>query len=228
MPSVRGDVVDASGIDESGTSMVALMLGERRLVEVIEQIRAVLLIRARVSTAMEATRDAQGLLDKIRPPRLDDASLEDCALPPDSIKEAFLRAATAISSRGASVFSSNSEEEEEGRSCVEDPWGEEKLGDDLVGVREGVDSPPGDCMAEKGGGLGEVMGDEVVAGLTEAKERRGDKVVDGREGVEEEGGEACVVDGLKGLKIGEKEGGNNGEGEEDEGGSRPILGETFV
>ncbi|KAH7858233.1 hypothetical protein Vadar_021574 [Vaccinium darrowii] len=170
---------------------------------------------------MEATSDAQGLLGKIRAPRLEDAGLEDCALPPDSIKEAFLKAATAVGSRAAPVFSSNSDEEEEdGRSCVEDPWGEEKPGDDLVGVREGVDPPPGACVAEKGSGVGEVMGDEVAAGLTEAEERMGDKVVDGREGAEE-GGEACV-DGLKGLKIGEKKKDKNGEGEEDEGGPRPI------
>ncbi|XP_058192485.1 uncharacterized protein LOC131309843 isoform X2 [Rhododendron vialii] len=139
---------------------------------------------------MEATTAAEGLLDQIRPPRLEDAGLEDCSLPPDSIMEAFLKAATDVGSRAASIF-----EKDEGR-CVDDPWGEE-MGDDLVGVIEGVDPPPGACVAEKGGGVGEA-------------EERGDKVV--------EGGEACV-DGLKGLEIGDK--GKSG-GEEEEG-ERPIL-----
>ncbi|KAG5523348.1 hypothetical protein RHGRI_035239 [Rhododendron griersonianum] len=165
---------------------------------------------------MEATTAAEGLLDQIRPPRLEDAGLEDCALPPDSIKEAFLKAAIAVGSRAASIF-----EKDEGR-CVEDPWGEE-TGDDLVGVIEGVDPPPGACVPEKGGVVGETeeRGDKLVApGLTEAEER-GDKVVEGGDPVE--GGEACV-DGLKGLEIGDK--GKSG-GEEEEG-ERPILGETFV
>ncbi|KAL7607022.1 hypothetical protein Lser_V15G20018 [Lactuca serriola] len=44
---------------------------------------------------MEATWEANisSLLDKIKPPLLEDAGLEDCALPSDSIQEAFPKAA---------------------------------------------------------------------------------------------------------------------------------------
>nr|KAJ0214318.1 hypothetical protein LSAT_V11C400219520 [Lactuca sativa] len=44
---------------------------------------------------MEATGEANisSLLDKIKPSLLEDEGLEDCALPPDSIQEAFLKAA---------------------------------------------------------------------------------------------------------------------------------------
>ncbi|KAM0938381.1 hypothetical protein DsansV1_C23g0177601 [Dioscorea sansibarensis] len=36
---------------------------------------------------------------EILPPRLEDAGLEDCALPPDAIREAFARAADSLKSR---------------------------------------------------------------------------------------------------------------------------------
>ncbi|KAL7607021.1 hypothetical protein Lser_V15G20019 [Lactuca serriola] len=44
---------------------------------------------------MEATGEANisSLLDKIKPSLLEDEGLEDCALPPDSIQEVFLKAA---------------------------------------------------------------------------------------------------------------------------------------
>ncbi|CAM8942164.1 unnamed protein product [Rhodiola kirilowii] len=48
---------------------------------------------------MEAPPDQNPLLAEIRPPRIEDAGLEDCALPPDSIREAFLKAAAAVGSR---------------------------------------------------------------------------------------------------------------------------------
>ncbi|OMO54107.1 hypothetical protein CCACVL1_28066, partial [Corchorus capsularis] len=72
---------------------------------------------------MEATRgqESTGLLDKILPPRLEDAGLEDCALPPDSIHEAFLKAASAVKSRAASFFHSDDEDEDE-PSCLDDPF----------------------------------------------------------------------------------------------------------
>ncbi|KAL9681083.1 hypothetical protein QQ045_012864 [Rhodiola kirilowii] len=48
---------------------------------------------------MEAPPDQNPLLAEIRPPRIEDAGLEDCALSPNSIREAFLKAATAVGSR---------------------------------------------------------------------------------------------------------------------------------
>lgn len=62
----------------------------------------------------------------IRPPRLEDAGLEDCALPPESIAEAFSLAAAAVSSRLARLpFSEDSDEEDcvsapRGGGCVDD------------------------------------------------------------------------------------------------------------
>ena len=72
---------------------------------------------------MEATRggESTGLLDKILPPRLEDAGLEDCALPPDSIHEAFLKAASAVNSRAATLLHSDDEDEVE-PGCVDDPF----------------------------------------------------------------------------------------------------------
>ncbi|GMI93809.1 hypothetical protein HRI_003050200 [Hibiscus trionum] len=63
---------------------------------------------------MEATRgrESTGLLDNILlPPRLEDAGLEDCALPLDSIHEAFLKAASAVKSRSGTLYDSDDEVE---------------------------------------------------------------------------------------------------------------------
>ncbi|KAG5528605.1 hypothetical protein RHGRI_029331 [Rhododendron griersonianum] len=103
------------------------------------------------------------MLDKIQPPRPEDTGIEDYALPPDSIKEAFLKAATTVVSRATLIF----EKEEE--RCVEDPRGK-KRGTIWWGER-GCGSSARGCVAEKGGGVGEAMRYEVAAGLTEAEER---------------------------------------------------------
>ncbi|KAM1109246.1 hypothetical protein ACFX19_008785 [Malus domestica] len=47
----------------------------------------------------------------ILPPRLEDASLEDYAVSPDSIKEAFLKAATTVKSRTTLIFTLDEDEE---------------------------------------------------------------------------------------------------------------------
>lgn len=143
---------------------------------------------------MEATEE--GLLDKIRPPRLEDAGLEDCALPPESIKEAFLKAASAV----RSIISTSDDEAED--SCVDDPWpstGDSP--DSLVGITEGVDGGPGSCVTEKpAGGVPDVAGDEVVVAGAGGNEDKTDALVAPDL---PRGGGACV-DGLEGLKIGEK------------------------
>ncbi|GFZ11792.1 hypothetical protein Acr_23g0001770 [Actinidia rufa] len=160
---------------------------------------------------MEATGEVENLPEKIRPPRLEDAGLEDCALPPDSIKEAFLKAASAVRSRAASIFSASDDEE---GHCVSDPWpnvGEES--DTLVGIRHGVDPPPGPCASEKGGGVPEVKADKLVVA--------GPEVAEGKD----------CVDGLRGLKIGEgggKKSRNEEESEEERESERPILAEAYV
>ncbi|TQE07977.1 hypothetical protein C1H46_006385 [Malus baccata] len=44
-------------------------------------------------------------------PHLEDADLEDCALSPDSIKEAFLKAAMTVKSRATLIFTLDEDEE---------------------------------------------------------------------------------------------------------------------
>ena len=84
---------------------------------------------------MESTKDREGgLLDKILPPRLEDAGLEDCALPPNSIQEAFLRVATTVKSRASSIFTTDDDE----------------------------GAPHGPCATEKGSRVPEVGSDDVV------------------------------------------------------------------
>lgn len=151
---------------------------------------------------MEAARETESFLGKIKPPRLEDAGLEECALPPESIREAFFKAASAVRS-----IVSDSGDEDEGR-CVEGPW--EDSSDAVVGITEGVNGPSEGCVVEKGSGLTEAPGDKVVVVGGGDSEAKVDTVVG--PGIPE-GGEACV-DGLGGLEIGEK--------------SRGVLGKKLV
>ncbi|PRQ50930.1 hypothetical protein RchiOBHm_Chr2g0138661 [Rosa chinensis] len=149
---------------------------------------------------MEASEEQQPgtLVRHILPPRLEDAGLEDCALPPDSIKQAFLKAAAAVKSRATSLFTDDDDEED----CVRDPWPSAEGRPDAVVGAETEGNPPGACG-----------GDGVVVGREEEKR---DKVVVGGEDVREVGGEKACVDGLVGLEIEEKK----NEDKSDEG---PIL-----
>ncbi|GLU22216.1 hypothetical protein SLE2022_383070 [Rubroshorea leprosula] len=178
----------------------------------------------------EKEKESVGLLDKILPPRLEDAGLEDCALPAESIHEAFLKAASAVKSRAATLFHADDddeEEEEEEPGCLEDPSPDNAKGDALIGVMPrlpdgfdevvvgGVPEPDasGKCVVGKGG-----PGDVAVAG---------DKVVIGGDVVDADKGEGadCFDDGLKGLSIREKGKRNSEKEDEDE---KPILVEGFV
>ncbi|GMY34176.1 hypothetical protein FCV25MIE_29418 [Fagus crenata] len=87
---------------------------------------------------MESTKDREGgLLDKILPLRLEDSGLKDCALPLDSIQEAFLRAAKDMKSHASSIFTTDDDE----------------------------GAPHGRCATEKGSRVPEVgSGDMVVRG----------------------------------------------------------------
>ena len=176
---------------------------------------------------MEATEEkGGGLLHHIIPPRLEDAGLEDCALQPDSIKEAFLMAATAVKSRAASILTSDEDEDSDG-DCVRDPWppaAKDRSDDVEIGGLPDAESP-GAYIAEKGGGDLDLGGDKVVDGGGD--EKGNDEVVDGSVEVEN-GGKACV-EGLAGLEIDQKKGKkkNGGDDEDDEDGEgekeRPIL-----
>ncbi|KAI3525039.1 hypothetical protein L1887_03710 [Cichorium endivia] len=168
---------------------------------------------------MEATGEAKlgSLLDKIKPPRLEDAGLEDCALPPDSIQEAFLKAATAVRSR---IFH-DSDDESQG-DCINDPWpGDGSSGDMLAGIMTEAD-PPGACAPKKGGELPEVRGDEVVTG---GREDMPDKVVQPE--VPDEAEKSCV-DGLQGLKVDDKGKKSETDEDEDEDERVPVLTEVCI
>lgn len=175
---------------------------------------------------MEAMKEKEaGLLRSILPPRLEDAGLEECALPPDSIKEAFLKAATAVKSRVPSIFNSD-EDEDADAECVKDPWPEAKdRSDAVVGVMpEG--ELPGSCSSDKGVGTTvDVDGDDVVV---VGGEKKGDEILVGGDKVSK-GEKACVV-GLEGLDDGEKKvGSDDGDDDEEQGKrERPILTEGFL
>ncbi|KAK4761098.1 hypothetical protein SAY87_005991 [Trapa incisa] len=55
-------------------------------------------------------------MDEVLPPRLEDAGLEDCALPVESIHEAFLKAAIAVGSCGGSAFTSDEDDDNDDES----------------------------------------------------------------------------------------------------------------
>ncbi|XP_060205773.1 uncharacterized protein LOC132633394 [Lycium barbarum] len=176
---------------------------------------------------MELTKESESLLNKIRPPRLEDAGLEDCALPPESIKEAFLKAATAV----RSIISQSDDEDESEGHCVKTPSPvDDSTKDALVGITEGITDIPGKCTTEKGGGGGEVpegTADHVaVVGGAEVPEGGGDlvDVVSLPEGCQ-----SCV-DGLQGLEIGGKQGKieKKEEDEDAEESEKPTLVEGYV
>ncbi|XVE52091.1 hypothetical protein DITRI_Ditri02bG0093400 [Diplodiscus trichospermus] len=181
---------------------------------------------------MEATREREstGLLDKILPPRLEDAGLEDCALPPDSIHEAFLKAASAVKSRAATFFHSDDEEDEVEPGCLDDPFPDKgKCCSDILVSPPCLDVPD---VVVVGGSLDPAS--DLVESCVKEKES-GREVVEGKYMVVVGGGEeavdgkGCLDDELKGLKIGEKEKKENeNEEEEERGKEKPILVEGFV
>ncbi|XP_031388302.1 uncharacterized protein LOC116201273 [Punica granatum] len=74
--------------------------------------------------AAEGVEPSGIVLAEILPPRLEDAGLEDCALPLDSIHEAFLKAATAVGSRGGGAFASDDEDDDEDESGAPEESGD--------------------------------------------------------------------------------------------------------
>lgn len=167
---------------------------------------------------MESTKEQSGMLHKILPPRLEDAGLEDPALPPDSIHEAFLKAAAAVKSRAASIFSSTDDDNDGG--CVSDPWPSAKDASDAVIGVESENELPGSCIVERGV---EPVADEVkVAG--EGGDASADVVVEGGDKLGEDV-EACV-DELQGLDI--KDVKKGGEEDDEEENKKPTLVEGYV
>ncbi|CAJ1951151.1 unnamed protein product [Sphenostylis stenocarpa] len=170
---------------------------------------------------MESTEEQSGMLHQILPPRLEDAGLEDPALPPESIHQAFVQAATAVKARAASIFSSTADTDDDDDGCVYDPLPTSKDAyDALVGI-ESENEPPGSCTVERkfedgadevkvvGGGCGST--DDVVV---EGEVKLGEDV------------EPCV-DELQGLIIKDGEKGGN-VGEENEENKKPTLVEGYA
>ncbi|XP_030491795.2 uncharacterized protein LOC115707851 [Cannabis sativa] len=161
---------------------------------------------------MEITNEqGGGILHRIIPPRFEDAGLEDCALPPDAIKEAFFKAASAVKRSASWIFTPSEDSDSEG-DCVKDHWTAGKDHSDVAtGIPEAV--YPGPCTAEKGIEAVGLGGQDVVTGnndeIAEGKSKR----------------KACV-EGLQGLEIDEKNDGVDDEDGEDE--DRPILVEGYV
>ncbi|KAK2654839.1 hypothetical protein Ddye_014695 [Dipteronia dyeriana] len=163
---------------------------------------------------MEATKEGTGLLNNILPPRLEDAGLEDCALQPDSIKQAFLRAASAVSSRASTLF--HDDDDDDPASCVDDPWpaaAKDAASDTVVGVSP-VPEVPGPCGVLKGDGVVEESEDKVV-------------VVGGGDVEKGKGGDG-FVEGLKGLSIEEEEEKKEKKEKEEKESEKPTLVEGVV
>lgn len=164
---------------------------------------------------MESTEEQSGLLHQILPPRLEDAGLEDPALPPESIHEAFLKAAAAVKSSAASIFSGKEDTDD----CLNDPWPTtEGSSDAIIGI-EPENDPPGLCIVEKG--IKAVTDEVSVGGDDDELEEVVDELVVG------EDGEACV-DGFQGLDIKEKEDVKKIKEEEEEKEKKPTLVEGYV
>ncbi|XP_027344867.1 uncharacterized protein LOC113857266 [Abrus precatorius] len=170
---------------------------------------------------MESTKENSGLLHQILPPRLEDAGLEDPALPPESIHQAFLKAAAAVKSRASSIFAADADEDD--ADCINDPWPTAKdASDAVIGIEPEIE-PPGACTVERGC---EAVADEVRVGGDGVEVE--DEVVVG-EGVRlGEDKEPCV-DELQGLDIKEKEEDvKKGGDEDDEKEKKPTLAEGYV
>ncbi|GMI91829.1 hypothetical protein like AT1G15230 [Hibiscus trionum] len=173
--------------------------------------------------------EATGLFDKILPPRLEDAALEECALPPDSIQEAFLKAASVVKSRAATFFHADDEDE---HGCVDDPFPDKgKCSSDIL------ISPPCPDMPDAvlvGGGSPDPTSDAVGAcvkekGSIEEVGEVKDVIIVGGDDGEAMVGKGCLDDELKGLEIKDEEKRKSEKQEDDEREKeKPILVEGFV
>ncbi|KAI3977446.1 hypothetical protein MKX01_000359 [Papaver californicum] len=159
---------------------------------------------------MEATNEEGSLLSSIRPPKLEDAGLEDCALSHDCIKEAFFKAANSLKSLGRTDLDSEDEEETDVLK------GELGLPDSLIGVKPVSDPPASSCSNEKGNGLPEVIGDEACVGGdgSEISEKESNRIL-GLNVPQGKKEDACI-DGLQGLKIHDNDNEDDDEDDDEE------------
>ncbi|CAM0951046.1 unnamed protein product [Alopecurus aequalis] len=161
--------------------------------------------------------------EPIRPPRLVDAGLEDCALPPESIAEAFSLAALAVSSRLPRLSLSDDEEEEDAPlaprgGCVEDAGPTcGAIPDALVGAGGGREGGADEVVVVGGGGGGD-SDEVVVVGRGDEEDR---VVVVGEELKKKLGQEKGCVEGIREVKERKEE-------EEDDMVEKAILVEDFA
>ncbi|KAF8649144.1 hypothetical protein HU200_064409 [Digitaria exilis] len=166
----------------------------------------------------------------IRPPRLEDAGLEDCALPPDSIAEAFSLAAAAVSSRLARFPLSEDSDDEEGDAsalrgggCVDDArpgGGAVPDADALVGGGATGDRGADEVLVV-GGGAGGGCEDTVVIGDRAKEEDRVVVVGEGR-GDQNLGKEDGCVNGIR-EGVSEPRRAQGGEEDDEEVAEKAIL-----
>lgn len=169
----------------------------------------------------------------IQPPRLEDAGLEDCALPPQSIMEAFSRAANSLKSRLTSQYHDSDDED---GCCIQDPGPTNGDIPDALVADSGTETL--DCGGDVAAmGEGEVGGDEVVVvggGVDGDAAVASDSVLvlwgDDVEGCEK----ACCPDDVGDVGVNKGFGGGKekvvveDEGEDEDEEKKPILVETLI
>ncbi|XP_024525718.1 uncharacterized protein LOC112344687 [Selaginella moellendorffii] len=134
---------------------------------------------------------AGGLLSSVKPPRIEDAGLEDTALSPDGIQEAFRLAAQKVRS---AVFGDDDDEGSPG-PCAEAPipgytqW-EDALVDDAAREQQGREGRS--CVDTLAGGLIEEGRDVVVDGRRNGGGVEEDRVVEGEAAGPRLGESGCV------------------------------------
>lgn len=181
----------------------------------------------------EEIAGALGAAASLRPPRLEDAGLEDCALPPESIMEAFSRAAISIRSRFAT-----GEDEDGSGCCVEDPGPSNgEIPDALVGGAASAlgDEPRPLCGGSGGGdepGSGGAADEVRVVGVGKEGECGDRVVVVGGAELDGGGKRSCVdgaEEGIRGVDKKTGKGDNEeAEDEEEEGDGEAILVEALI
>lgn len=167
---------------------------------------------------MERSADGLGeMLQRlgIQQPKLEDAGLEDCALPPHSIMEAFSRAATSLKSRVVG-------DEPDGDDCVQDPGPTNGETSDTLVDGGIVARPCGGGNVTAGGEEG--GGDRVVVPGDEAEWAEDRVLVLGRDE------RACCPGDGNDVIGGEKKGDLDADEGERDGGDdeKPILDEALI
>ncbi|RYR00154.1 hypothetical protein Ahy_B07g088239 [Arachis hypogaea] len=151
-----------------------------------------------INVSSPQIESSQATVSTIRPKTILPPHLEDCALSPESIHQAFFKAVAAVKS-AATIFSDD--DDETAGDCVNDPWpaAAEGTSDAVIGI-EPENELPGACAVEK---VCEEGDDEVkVSGGSSCEvEEVVDEIVVGEGAKLGEGEEEPCIDELQGLGI---------------------------